>query len=75
MKPKAEPEVIVATFNAQHAIGARVRYQPVMPPRDGIRPIETTTRSEAMVSHSGKPVVFLTGIAGYVALAHVEPLP
>lgn len=41
--------------------------------RFGDPPIETTTRSEAFVTESGVPVVFVQRQTGYVSLFHVLP--
>lgn len=65
----------VDTFKRLHPIGTRVIYWPLMRDdgtldrKNGRR---TVTRSEPMVSAAGYPVIFLSGIAGYVCLAHVE---
>lgn len=47
---------------------------PVSLLKDSGQEIETTTRSEAYVSASGHPVVFLTGVAGYYLLDRVTAL-
>lgn len=63
------------TWNATHAVGAKVRYWPVYPPVAGIGPVETTTRSEAWTLGDGSVVVMIVGRTGGVHLSHIEVLP
>lgn len=58
-------------WNANHSVGTPVRFWPVMPKRDG-EAVDTATRSEAW--ELGRPVVLVKGIAGGVALSHLEVL-
>lgn len=58
-----------AAWNLAHSIGTRVRYFPVV---DGIRYVETTTRSEAFVLSGHTAVVFIEGVSGCVALDALE---
>lgn len=60
------------SWNAAHPVGTAVRYWPVYPPRDGIPPIDTSTRSDAWEVGDGAVVVKVVGIAGGVRLTHVE---
>lgn len=53
------------TWNATHAVGAKVRYWPV----------ETNTRSEAWTLGDGSVVVMIVGRTGGVHLSHIEVLP
>jgi hypothetical protein len=62
------------SWNASHPIGTHVRYWPVLPPVDSILPKDTITRSEAWALGDGSVVVKVIGIAGGVALSHVEVL-
>lgn len=64
-------EAAVAAFNAKAPIGTPVRYWKGLREGDGA---EGTVRSEAYVSASGDPVVFIHGCSGYMALSHVEVL-
>lgn len=58
-------------WNAAHPVGTPVRFWPVMPPREG-EAVDTVTRSEAW--ELGRSVVLVKGIAGGVALSHLEVL-
>ncbi len=58
-------------FNERFPIGSEVRYW--LGAREGPGR-EGKTRSEAFVLGNGSPCVFLAGIAGCVALSHVEPV-
>jgi len=62
-------------FNAEHSVGVRVLYYPIMPPIDSAPPIETATRSEAWTLPGGHHVVLINGKSGGVRLSHVEVLP
>ena len=61
------PQEQVTVFN-KNPVGSQVTYWPVLH-RDGKR---TTTRSEAFLSKSGTPVVFVEGVSGYVHIEHVQ---
>lgn len=61
-----------AAFNAAHRVGTRVAVYPGT--RDGRR-IETVTRSEAQVLSGHTAVVWVAGVAGCIALGHVDVLP
>lgn len=63
-------------WNAAHPVGTPVRYWPVMPKREG-EAVDTVTRSEAwspMERSSSRAIVLVKGIAGGVALSHLEVL-
>jgi hypothetical protein len=61
-------ERTVNTFNAMYPPGSAVTYNST----DPRHVLDTTTRGEAFVSHSGCPVIFLNNKSGYVALTHVS---
>lgn len=56
-------------WNAAHPVGTPVRFWPVMPKREG-EAVDTVTRSEAWTS--SRAIVLVKGIAGGVALSHLE---
>ena len=65
----------IEAFNERAPVGTRAVYWPTV----GVNGIimhkggkRTHTRSEAFLSKSGYPVVFLEGIAGYVHIDHVD---
>ena len=62
----------VEIFNKQNVIGTKVVYWPYLlnsHHRDGQR---TKTTSNAFLSQSGAPVVFVEGINGYVHIGCIE---
>lgn len=74
-KPKptrAEAKRAISEWNRKMPVGSPVRYFPTL---GGSEYRDTTTRSEAALAHpdSKVAVIFVDGIAGYVALAHVVP--
>lgn len=58
------------SWNAMHPVGIDV-----MVARDNGEQHCGKTRSEAYVSNSGDPVIFVTGISGYYLLSRVERAP
>lgn len=63
------------SWNAEHPVGTRVRYHPVLPPVSGLPPRDTETRSEAWTLGDGSVVVLIAGKSGGVWLSHIEVLP
>lgn len=61
-------------WNTLYPEGTRVRYWPVMPPMDGIPPVESRTRSIAWNLGNGAPVVKVEGRTGGLLLSHLEVL-
>lgn len=59
----------VRTFNEKHPAGTPVRY---ISDFADPRPRVTKTRSSAQILASGHAVVWVEGVAGCVALSHVE---
>lgn len=57
------------SFNAAIGVGMTVLLL-----KDSGEIVETWTRSEAYVSHSGHAVVFLAGVSGYYLADRVRPL-
>lgn len=69
MKRRATPATEARAFNDAHPIGTRVRYW--RGAREGAG-AESTTRTEAKVLGDHTAVVWLDGVAGCIALSHVE---
>lgn len=59
----------VEAWNANHPPGT-----PVTLKKDDGTHVQTTTRSHAIISAAGYPVIWLSGVAGHYALECVEPL-
>ena len=59
-------------FNIKYPVGTPVCYWPVLPARDEYPPKETKTRSEAWDVAKGRAIVMVDGIAGGVAISHIE---
>ena len=57
-----------AEWNAQYPVGT-----PVLLFKDGGSVFPTKTRSEAYLTESGHPVIFLAGVTGYYLLDRVAP--
>jgi hypothetical protein len=74
-KPAKSARISADEWNAKHPIGTRVRYWSLRPTVSGdAPPIETKTRSTAWALGSGDAVVSVDGVAGGVALTHVDVL-
>lgn len=65
---RGDASVAARAWNAQHPVGSAVVVQ-----LDSGAEHRGTTRSEAMVSHSGDAVIHVTGIRGYYLLSRVSP--
>lgn len=65
-------ELSAKEWNQRHHIGTLVRYYPILPTRTDFTPIETATRSDAWDLQTGRPVIFLTGVDGWVSLFNLE---
>ena len=64
-----------AEFNARHPIGILVFAYPGCRPEDGAGTrLVTRTRTEAQLSTSGDPVVWVEGEGAYICLTHVDPV-
>lgn len=64
-----------AEFNASHPIGTAVFAYPGCRPEDGVGTrLVTRTRTEAQLSASGDPVVWVEGEGAYICLTHVDPV-
>ena len=61
------PQQQIEAIN-RNPIGTNVIYWPTLH-RSGKR---TKIRSEAFISNSGAPVIFVEGISGYVHVGHIE---
>lgn len=61
-------------FNKRYPVGVQVRYWPVLPADDNTMPKVTVTRSEAWDTGSDTAVVKVEGMAGGVAVSHLEVL-
>ena len=61
----------VDEWNAAYPVGTGVRYWPGARTGPGI---EATTRSRASVLGGHTSVVWVTDVAGCIALSHVEPM-
>lgn len=70
--PAAVNESLVNHWNTGHPVGTRVRYWKGR--REGLPSGETVTRSRAEVLYGGAAVVWLEGVAGCIALTHVEAI-
>lgn len=66
--PLRRSERECAQWNAAHTVGCDVVVA-----RDNGEQHRGKTRSEAYVSNSGDPVIFVTGITGYYLLDRVTP--
>jgi hypothetical protein len=65
--------IAVRDFNKQHPVGTPVRYTSDFTQAN--QPLTTRTRSSAQILASGKPVIWIEGVAGCVALSHIEAVP
>ncbi|WP_333758469.1 hypothetical protein [Streptomyces sp. ISBFB 2968] len=64
-----------AEFNARYPVGTLVFAYPGVRPEDGPGTrLVTRTRTEAQVSASGDPVVWVEGEGAYICLTHVDPV-
>ncbi|WP_121701680.1 hypothetical protein [Streptomyces sp. E5N298] len=63
-------------FNASHPVGTLVFAYPGFRPEDAsdARRLVTRTRTEAQLSASGDPVVWVEGEGSYISLTHVDPV-
>ncbi|WP_432130548.1 hypothetical protein [Streptomyces tendae] len=62
-------------FNARHPVGTPVFAYPGCRPEDGAGTrLVTRTRTEAQLSASGHPVVWVEGEGSYISLTHVDPV-
>ncbi|MGX1254097.1 hypothetical protein RKD48_006608 [Streptomyces ambofaciens] len=63
-------------FNASHPVGTLVFAYPGFRPEDAsdARRLVTRTRTEAQLSASGDPVVWVEGEGSYICLTHVDPV-
>lgn len=68
---QSQAEAVARGFNESHPVGVKVRYWTMLREGEGK---ESKTRSEAFVTNSGEPAVFIAGQSGYVTLSHVEPI-
>jgi hypothetical protein len=67
--------VNAAEFNSRYPIGTRVFAYPGCRPEDGADTrLVTRTRTEAQMSASGDPVVWVEGEGAYICLTHVDPV-
>ena len=62
-------------FNEKHPIGTPVKYEPVLPPVDGVIPLITITRTPAWELSNGDVLVSVAGRPGGMALSHIELMP
>ncbi|MFD5221457.1 hypothetical protein ACFWMH_27830 [Streptomyces tendae] len=64
-----------AEFNHRHPVGTLVFAYPGCRPEDGAGTrLVTRTRTEAQLSASGDPVVWVEGEGSYICLTHVDPV-
>ncbi|MFH8531603.1 hypothetical protein ACH4GE_24670 [Streptomyces tendae] len=64
-----------AEFNARHPVGTLVFAYPGVRPEDGADTrLVTRTRTEAQMSASGDPVVWVEGEGSYICLTHIDPV-
>lgn len=64
-----------AEFNARYPVGTLVFAYPGCRPEDGAGTrLVTRTRTEAQLSASGGPVVWVEGEGSYICLTHVDPV-
>ena len=62
-------------FNARYPVGTLVFAYPGCRPEDGPGTrLVTRTRTEAQVSASGDPVVWVEGEGAYISLTHIDPV-
>ncbi|WP_333743559.1 hypothetical protein [Streptomyces ardesiacus] len=62
-------------FNARYPVGTPVFAYPGIRPEDGAGTrLVTRTRTEARLSASGDPVVWVEGEGAYICLTHVDPV-
>ncbi|MYS69433.1 hypothetical protein GTY88_03160 [Streptomyces sp. SID5926] len=72
---QAEAQRQVDEFNHRHPVGALVFAYPGCRPEDGAGTrLVTRTRTEAQLSASGDPVVWVEGEGAYICLTHVDPV-
>ncbi|CAL9646286.1 hypothetical protein [Streptomyces sp. enrichment culture] len=65
----------VEQWNARHPVGTLVLAYPGVRPEDGTGTrLVTRTRTEAQLSASGDPVVWVEGEGAYICLTHVDPV-
>ncbi|MFE2047912.1 hypothetical protein ACFXAS_05355 [Streptomyces sp. NPDC059459] len=65
----------VDQWNARHLVGTPVFAYPGCRPEDGTGTrLVTRTRTEAQLSASGDPVVWVEGEGSYICLTHVDPV-
>lgn len=63
------------TFNRLYPVGTLVFAYPGVRPEDGAGTrLVTRTRTEAQLSASGHPVVWVEGEGAYISLTHVDPV-
>ncbi|WP_406227454.1 hypothetical protein [Streptomyces anthocyanicus] len=62
-------------FNARYPVGTLVFAYPGVRPEDGTGTrLVTRTRTDAQLSASGDPVVWVEGEGAYICLTHVDPV-
>lgn len=72
---QAEAQRRVNEFNHRHMVGTLVFAYPGCRPEDGADTrLVTRTRTEAQLSASGHPVVWVEGEGSYISLTHVDPV-
>lgn len=63
-------EKLIEDWNNKNNVGTVVDYRPTIGSDKNI--LTTKTDSDAFMSESGHPVIFVTGKSGFVSLLHVS---